>query len=53
MGDDYGVCQRWAHALRLAGFSGIYYEPRHDPRDRRYVRPASVALLLTLGSSPT
>ena len=52
MGDDYGVCQRWAHALRLAGFSGIYYEPRHDPRDRRYVRPASVALFADPGLQP-
>ena len=31
-GDDYGVCQRWAAALRLAGFTGVYYEPRYDPR---------------------
>jgi hypothetical protein len=49
IGDGYDVCQRWAHALRLAGFSGIYYEPRHDPRDRKYVRAASVALFATPG----
>jgi hypothetical protein len=34
-GDDYDTCQRWAHSLRLAGFSGVYYEPRHDPRGPR------------------
>jgi hypothetical protein len=49
MGDDYEVCQRWAHALCLAGFSGVYYEPRHDPRDRSYVHPASVALFADPG----
>jgi hypothetical protein len=32
VGDDYDVCQRWANALRLAGFTGVFYEPRHDPR---------------------
>lgn len=31
-GDAYDVCQRWAHALRLAGFTGVFYEPRYDPR---------------------
>ncbi|MHB1986367.1 MAG: RES family NAD+ phosphorylase [Acidimicrobiales bacterium] len=32
IGDDYGACQRWAKALWLAGFNGVHYEPRHDPR---------------------
>jgi hypothetical protein len=27
IGDDYPVCQRWAHALRLAGFNGIITSP--------------------------
>jgi len=49
-GDDYSVCQRWAHSLRLAGFAGIYYEPRHDPRRR--VQPASVALFAGPGLQP-
>jgi hypothetical protein len=49
-GDDYPVCQRWAHSLRLAGFAGIYYEPRHDPR--RKVQPASVALFADPGLQP-
>ncbi|MGB9113638.1 MAG: RES family NAD+ phosphorylase [Acidimicrobiales bacterium] len=31
VGDDYDVCHRWAHALRLAGFTGVYYEARHHP----------------------
>jgi hypothetical protein len=50
LGDDYAVCQRWAYALRLAGFSGVFYEPRHDPRgDSR----ASVALFGDPGHQPT
>jgi hypothetical protein len=32
VGDDYPVCQRWAQALRMAGFTGTYYEPRHELR---------------------
>jgi hypothetical protein len=52
MGDDYEICQRWARALRLAGFSGVYYEPRHDPSDREEVRPASVALFADPGYQP-
>jgi hypothetical protein len=31
MGDFYDVSQRWARALWSAGYSGVYYEPRHDP----------------------
>lgn len=50
VGDDYGVCQRWAHALRLAGFSGVLYEPRHDLRAGRQ---ASVALFGDPGHQPT
>ncbi len=49
-GDDYSVCQRWAHSLRLAGFAGIYYEPRHDPRGE--IQPASVALFADPGLQP-
>jgi len=50
VGDDYGVCQRWAYALRLAGFSGVFYEPRHDPRGHSQ---ASVALFGDPGHQPT
>lgn len=31
-GDDYEVCGKWAYAFRLAGFTGIFYEARHDLR---------------------
>jgi hypothetical protein len=48
-GDDYGTCQRWAHSLRLAGFGGIYYEPRHDPRGNG---AASVAMFADPGHQP-
>lgn len=50
VGEDYGICQRWAYALRLAGFTGMLYEPRHDPRgaDR-----FSVALFGDPGHQPT
>lgn len=49
-GDEYGVCQRWAHALRLAGFTGVFYEPRYDPRGRRQ---QSVAFFGDPGYQPT
>lgn len=29
---DYGLCQRWAAALRNEGFAGLLHELRHDPR---------------------
>jgi len=48
-GDDYPVCQRWAYSLRLAGFGGIYYEPRHDPRGDG---AASIALFADPGHQP-
>ena len=50
VGDDYGVCQRWAYALRLAGFSGVFYEPRHDTRGHSQT---SVALFGDPGHQPT
>jgi hypothetical protein len=49
-GDTYGVCQRWAHALRLAGFTGVFYEPRYDPRGRNQ---QSIALFGDPGYQPT
>jgi RES domain len=52
VGDDYGVCQRWANALQLAGFNGVLYEPRHDPRIAPIVNP-SVALFGDPGYQPT
>lgn len=48
MGDFYDVSQRWALALRLAGYSGVYYEPRHDPGGE-----ASIALFGDPGYQPT
>jgi hypothetical protein len=29
---DYGLTQNWARALRDAGYAGIRYKARHDPR---------------------
>jgi len=29
---DYGLTQNWAKALRDAGYAGIRYKARHDPR---------------------
>ncbi len=29
---DYGLTQRWARALRDAGYDGVRYQARHDPR---------------------
>jgi hypothetical protein len=29
---DYGLTQGWASALREAGYAGIRYKARHDPR---------------------
>lgn len=29
---DYGLTQSWARALRDAGYAGIRYKARHDPR---------------------
>ncbi|MDQ2727331.1 MAG: RES family NAD+ phosphorylase [Actinomycetota bacterium] len=49
VGDDYAICQRWAHSLRLAGFGGIYYEPRHVPRAQAMT---SVALFADPGYQP-
>jgi hypothetical protein len=49
VGHDYAVCQRWAHSLRPAGFSGIYYEPRHDPRGNHF---ASIAMFADPGHQP-
>lgn len=49
-GDAYGVCQRWAHALRLAGFTGVFYEPRYDPRGRNQ---QSIAFFGDPGYQPT
>ncbi len=31
---DYALTQRWAVALRAAGFDGLRYWPRHDPGRR-------------------
>jgi hypothetical protein len=30
VGDDYPTCQLWAQQLFAAGFTGVYYHPRHD-----------------------
>jgi hypothetical protein len=49
-GDAYDVCQRWAHALRLAGFTGVFYEPRYDPRGRNQ---QSIAFFGDPGYQPT
>lgn len=51
VGDDYPVCQRWANALHLAGFAGIYYSARHDPRHG--YDDMSVALFGDAGYQPT
>ncbi|MGH8982201.1 MAG: RES family NAD+ phosphorylase [Acidimicrobiales bacterium] len=48
MGDFYDVSQRWALAPRLAGYAGVYCEPRHDPGGG-----ASVALFGDPGYQPT
>ena len=37
---DYGLTQSWASALRDAGYAGIRYKARHDPRGQL----ASIAL---------
>lgn len=37
---DYGLTQGWARALRDAGYAGIRYKARHDPRGQL----ASIAL---------
>lgn len=37
---DYGLTQTWASALRDAGYAGIRYKARHDPRGQL----ASIAL---------
>lgn len=29
---DYGITQSWAHALHEAGYAGVRYKARHDPR---------------------
>jgi hypothetical protein len=50
-GDDYDTCQAWAHSLRLAGFTGIYYEPRHDPRGH-LADASSIALFSDPGHQP-
>ena len=50
VGEDYGICQRWAYALRLGGFSGVLYEARHDPRGPQQV---SLALFGDPGHQPT
>ena len=50
-GDDYETCQAWAHSLRLAGFTGIYYEPRHDPREH-LADASSIALFSDPGHQP-
>ncbi len=31
---DYGLTQSWARALRGAGYAGVRYKARHDPRGR-------------------
>lgn len=48
VGDFYDVPQRWALALRLAGYSGVYYEPRHHPGGG-----ASIAIFGDPGYQPT
>ncbi len=50
IGDDYGACQRWAKALWLAGFNGVHYEPRHDPRGSGFT---AFALFGDPGHQPT
>jgi hypothetical protein len=49
-GDDYEICQGWANALRLARFTGVFYEPRHDPRGNAQ---QSIALFGDPGYQPT
>jgi hypothetical protein len=49
-GDNYGACQRWANALRLAGFTGVFYEPRHDPSGNGH---QSIAFFGDPGYQPT
>jgi hypothetical protein len=49
-GDAYDICQRWAHALRLAGFTAVFYEPRYDPRGRDQ---ESIAFFGDPGYQPT
>ena len=51
VGDDYGVCQRWANALHLAGFSGVAYSPRHDAGPG--YDDLSIALFGDAGYQPT
>ncbi len=36
---DYALTQRWAAALRTAGFGGVRYWARHDPRSKSGGRP--------------
>jgi hypothetical protein len=31
---DYGLTQQWAVALRAAGYGGVRYKARHDPRGK-------------------
>lgn len=50
IGDDYGPCQRWSEALWLAGFNGVHYEPRHDPRGTGFT---ALALFGDPGHQPT
>jgi len=49
-GDDYEVCHTWAHALRLAGFTGVFYEARHELRAGPY---QSIAFFGDPGYQPT
>lgn len=51
VGEDYAICQRWAEALQLAGFSGIFYTPRHDLNPG--VDDRSVGLFGDSGHQPT
>lgn len=49
VGDDYDTCRAWAQQLFAAGFTGVYYHPRHDVA--RSVS-ASVALFGDPGHQP-
>lgn len=48
-GDDYRTCQLWAQQLFAAGFTGVYYNPRHDVGR---TTSASVALFGDPGRQP-
>jgi hypothetical protein len=50
-GDDYDTCQAWAQQLFAAGFTGIYYQARHDVAARG--RSASVVLFGDPGAQPS